>query len=180
METASAATTFGPEQLAARLRTVDQHIRCENSHDLEGVIRTFGNIARYDDEPWDAHYEGIEGVRSFYAQLMKALPDLEIDVKRRHIAQDAVILKVVIRGTHLGTWRGLPATGRKIEFPLCGIYTFNPDGYLAGEKIYYDRGSVLKQIGLFREPQSATGQMAAVLAHPLTIANAYIRKLAGH
>jgi hypothetical protein len=34
---------------------VEQHIRLENEHDLEGVLRTFGDTARYDDEPWGEH-----------------------------------------------------------------------------------------------------------------------------
>ena len=63
---------------------VEQHIRLENEHDLEGVLRTFGDTARYDDEPWGEHYEGRNGVRLFYEQLMKALPDLEIEIQRRH------------------------------------------------------------------------------------------------
>jgi hypothetical protein len=33
---------------------------------------------------------------------MKALPDLEIEVKSRHITDDAVLVEVMIRGTHLG------------------------------------------------------------------------------
>jgi predicted ester cyclase len=57
------------------------------------------------------HHEGITGVRSFYEQIMKALPDLEIQVQRRHVTEDAILLEVVIRGTHLGNWRGLPPTG---------------------------------------------------------------------
>jgi len=34
---------------------VEQHIRLENEHDLEGVLATYGDNARYDDEPWDTH-----------------------------------------------------------------------------------------------------------------------------
>ena len=43
---------------------------------------------------------------------MKALPDLEIQVQGRHVTEDAILVEVVIRGTQLGSWRGLPATGR--------------------------------------------------------------------
>jgi len=70
---------------------------------------------------------------------MNAMPDLEIEVQRRHVTDDAILLEVMIRGTHLGKWRGLPATGRRVEFPLCGVYTFDSENRLAGEKIYYDR-----------------------------------------
>jgi steroid delta-isomerase-like uncharacterized protein len=162
---------------SAWIAIVEQHIRLENEHDLEGVLATFGDTARYDDESWGEHYTGRDGVRLFYEQLMKALPDLEIDVQRRHVADDAVIVEVMIRGTHLGGWRGLPATGRRIEFPLCGIYTFDADDRLAGEKIYYDRGTVLRQLGVFHEPPSLLGQICILATHPITIVRALARKL---
>src|ERR1700722_9741680 len=143
---------------AARIAVVEQPVRLENAHDLEGVLQTFGRTARYDDEAWGEHYEGGDGVRLFYEQLMKALPDLAIEVVRRHVTDDAVLLEVMIRGRHLGEWRGLPATGRRVEIPLCGVYTFDSEDRLAGEKIYYDRGTVLEQLGVFHDPQSVLGQ----------------------
>jgi steroid delta-isomerase-like uncharacterized protein len=177
--TVIAKASLPPSRRAARVALVEQHVRLENAHDLEGVLGTFGETARYDDEPWGDHYEGQDGVRAFYEQLMKALPDLEIDVRHRHVTDESVILEVVIRGTHLGGWRGLSATGRKIEFPLCGIYTFDDNDRLAGEKIYYDRGTVLRQLGVFHEPQSALGRLAILATHPVTIARALARKLLG-
>jgi steroid delta-isomerase-like uncharacterized protein len=165
------------DRQAARIALVEQHIRHENNHDLEGVLATFGNSAQYDDEPWGEHYKGRDGVRQFYEQLMKALPDLEIQVQNQHVAEDAVVVEVVIRGTHLGKWRGLPATARRIEFPLCGIYTFDADDRLAGEKIYYDRGMVLRQLGVFHEPLSLLGQISIFVTHPITIVRALVRKL---
>jgi steroid delta-isomerase-like uncharacterized protein len=165
------------DRQSARIAIVEQHIRFENEHDLESVLRTFGESARYHDEPWGEHYTGRDGVRLFYQQLMTALPDLEIMVQRRHVAEDAILVEVVIRGTHLGGWRGLPATGRQVEFPLCGVYTFDADDYLAGEKIYYDRASVLRQLGVFYEPRSVLGKICIVATHPITIARAFVRKL---
>lgn len=172
-----ASTFTSKSRGSARVAIVEQHIRLENEHDLEGVLRTFGDTARYDDEPWGKHYEGRDGVRVFYEQLMKALPDLEVEVQRRHVADDAILVEVLIRGTHLGGWRGLPATGRRVEFPLCGVYTFDADDRLAGEKIYYDRGTVLRQLGTFHEPQSVLGQISMLATHPTTIARAFARKL---
>jgi steroid delta-isomerase-like uncharacterized protein len=165
------------DKLAARIAIVEQHVRLENAHDLEGVLGTFGDTARYDDESWGEHFNGRDGVRQFYEQLMKALPDLQIEIQRRHVADDAIILEVMIRGTQLGAWRGLPATGRQVEFPLCGIYTFDADNRLAGEKIYYDRGTVLHQLGVFHEPPSVLGQIGILLTHPITIARALARNI---
>ena len=172
-----AIASIPQDKASARIAVVEQHIRLENEHDLEGVLQTFGDAAGYDDEPWSEHFEGRSGVRQFYEQLMKALPDLEIEVQRRHVADDAILVEVLIRGTHLGGWRGLPATGRRVEFPLCGVYTFDANNRLAGEKIYYDRGTVLRQLGVFHEPQSALGQISILATHPTTIARAFARKL---
>ena len=107
------------------------------------------------------------------------MPGLHIDVQRRHPSKAAVILEVMIRGRHLGAWRGLPATGCQLEFPLCGIFTFDDEDRLAGEKIYYDRATVLRQLGMFHEPDSATGRISAVLTHPLTMAKIVGRKIWG-
>src|SRR5437660_8215059 len=108
---------------------------------------------------------------------MKARPIPEIQVQRRDVPVDAILVEGIIRGTHLGAWCGLPATGRRVEVPLCGVYTFDSDDRLAGEKIYYDRGTVLRQLGVFHEPQSVLGQFCIFATHPATIARAFARKL---
>jgi steroid delta-isomerase-like uncharacterized protein len=174
-----ATASIPADRISTRIALVEEHIRLENAHDLEGVLRTFGDAARYDDEAWDEHHHGPDGVRNFYQQLMSAIPDLAIDVQNRHITGEAILVEVVIRGTHLGAWRGLPPTGRSIQFPLCGIYTFDANDRLAGERIYYDRATVLRQLGVFYEPQSAMGQLSTLITHPLTIAKALLRKLSG-
>jgi len=163
------------DRRSARTAIVEQHIRFENAHDLDGVLSTFGANAQYDDEPWEEHYRGQSAVRLFYEQLMGALPDLHIDVLRRHVADEAILVEVLIRGTHLGAWRGLPATGRQVHFPLCGVYTFDSQDRLMGERIYYDRGTVLRQLGVFHEPKTLLGQISILLTHPITLARALAR-----
>jgi steroid delta-isomerase-like uncharacterized protein len=170
-------TNMNTDRMAARLRLVDEHVRLENGHDLEGIMGTFGATARYDDEPWSVHYIGRNQVRTFYKELLQALPGLQIDVLRNHASASAVVLEVIIRGRHLGLWRGLPATGAQIEFPLCGIYTFDNDDRLAGERIYYDRATLLRQLGVFHEPDCAVGRITTLLTHPLTMAQVVGRKI---
>ena len=166
------------ERVRARIAIVEEHVRCENGHDLDAIMATFGADASYEDEPWEDRRSGRDGVRSYYGELLRALPDLAIDIARRHASFESVVLEVAIRGTHLGPWRGLPATGRRVEFPLCGIFTFGEDDRLKGERIYYDRAAVLRQLGLFHEPSRGLGRIATAISHPLTIARAYLRRSA--
>jgi steroid delta-isomerase-like uncharacterized protein len=180
LEASMASAPISQDRKSARIDLVERHVRLENEHNLEGVLGTFGETAKYEDEAWGEYHEGRNGVRNFYSQIMTALPDLQIDVQRRHVTGDAILLEVVIRGTHLGAWRGLPATGRPVEFPLCGVYTFDADDRLAGERIYYDRGTVLRQLGVFHEPESTLGRLAVLFGHPVTIVLALIRFGARH
>jgi steroid delta-isomerase-like uncharacterized protein len=165
------------DRIAARLKLVDEHVRHENEHNLEAIMGTFGATAHYDDEPWDAHYVGRDAVRIFYDGLLRALPGLRIDVQHTHASATAVVLEVVIRGQHLGPWRGLPATGARIGLPLCGIFTFDNDERLAGERIYYDRATLLRQLGVFHEPNRTLGRITTLLMHPLTMAQIAMRRI---
>jgi len=46
-----ASASVPKDRAAARIAIVEKHVRLENAHDLEGVLSTFGDTARYDDEP---------------------------------------------------------------------------------------------------------------------------------
>ena len=156
---------------------MEAHVQQENQHDIAGIMATFGAQARYDDEPWNEHHEGRDAVQAYYQTLLAASADFQIEVRRRHVSEASVILEVIISGTHTGWWRGLPGTGRHLEFPLCGIYSFDPEDKLAGEKIYYDRATVLRQLGLFHEPETWIGKVLTPLSHPLTMGRALGRTL---
>jgi steroid delta-isomerase-like uncharacterized protein len=162
------------EQATARLRLVEEHVRLENRHDLAGIMATFGDDAKYQDAPWGEDHLGRGAVEQYYRSLLTALPDLQIDVRDRLVSQDAVVLEVLISGTQAGPWRGLPATGRRVRFPLCAIYRFTPNGKLASETIYYDRAGVLRQVGLYHEPVGIFGRLITALTHPLTLLRAYL------
>jgi hypothetical protein len=81
--------------------------------------------------------------------------------------------------TSLGWWRGLPPTGRHVRFPLCGVFSFDAEDRLAGERIYYDRATVLRQLGVFYEPHRIPGRIVTVLIHPLTMARTIGRMVLG-
>lgn len=161
----------------ARIKRVEEHIRCENVHDIDALMKTFSAEPYYEDEPWDDHRVGRDAVRNYYEQLFRAAPDLSIEVRRWHVADDAIILECQIGGTHQGPWRGLPPTGRKVSFPLCAVYAFAEGAELAGERIYYDRATVLEQLGVLRDPASPLGRAATMLTHPITVGRALLRRV---
>jgi hypothetical protein len=45
----------------------------KNEHNLDGIMGTFGQTARYGDEPWGAHYTGRQEVRAFWLCVMRRM-----------------------------------------------------------------------------------------------------------
>lgn len=162
---------------AVRLALVREHVAYENSHDLDGIMGTFGDGAQYHDEPAGEHHDGRHAVQTYYGTLLQSVPDLFVDVQREHVTEDGIVLEVVIRGTHCGTWRGLPATNRTIAIPLCGVFTFDENNRLSAERIYYDRATVLRQLGVFHEPETPLGKALTALSHPVTMARIAMQRL---
>jgi len=58
-------TTTLTNVIAARLQIVEEHLRCENEHDLPGIMATFGADAKYDDESWGEHHLCRDGVEAY-------------------------------------------------------------------------------------------------------------------
>jgi steroid delta-isomerase-like uncharacterized protein len=143
-------TGLSPERRAARLRLVEEHVLAENDHDVDATMRTFGEAASFqlNAEP----LPGRAAVTAFYAELMQAFPDLQIEVKRRHTSDEAVVLEVVIRGTQRAEFRGIPSTGRTAEFPLCAVFDFDEHDRLREETVYFDSALMLTQLGVLPQP----------------------------
>jgi steroid delta-isomerase-like uncharacterized protein len=140
------------DRLAARLELVERHIRAENEHDLDAIMRTFGEAPSFILN--QELHDGRDSVRRLYQGLLEGFPDIRVEIERRHVADDAVILELVLRGTHTGPWRGFAPTGRPIELPLCAVFPFDQRDKLAGEKVYLDSALMLRQLGLQPRPEA--------------------------
>jgi predicted ester cyclase len=57
-------------------------------------------------------------------------------------------MEVVVHGTHTGAWKGIEPTGRRVEFPVCVVFTFDDTDRLEAETVYNDRMTVLAQLGV--------------------------------
>ena len=142
------ARQLSDARIAARLAAVDEHARAENAHELDTLVATFGDRPYWDDLGSQERHQGREGVRTYYAELFAGFPDFGFDVVRRHVGAEAVVLEVLVRGTHTGTWKGIAATGRRVEFPVCAVFTFDETDRIEAEIVYFDRMTVLAQLGV--------------------------------
>jgi steroid delta-isomerase-like uncharacterized protein len=128
---------------------VNEHIAAENRHDIEATIATF-HSARYEVNGEES--DGEEAVRDLLQELMAGFPDFQVEVGKFHHADDAVIGEGRITGTHGGEFAGVPATGRRVDYPAVAIFEFEEDRLLC-EKVYFDGATILTQIGVLPEPE---------------------------
>jgi steroid delta-isomerase-like uncharacterized protein len=153
--------------------TVLEHMEAENAHDFDRCIAAFSH-PRYEivatGEVWDGH----SGVNTLLNENKQGFSDFHFNPERVHHAEDAVIVEGRFTGTHDGSWRGLPATGRKVDFPLIIVFVFEDDRMVC-ERTYFNIGTALTQLGVARDPNSTSGKIATVLNHPLAIGRALVR-----
>jgi steroid delta-isomerase-like uncharacterized protein len=129
------------------LKAVSDVLQFWNTHDVEGIL-TF-----YDDEiVWvnmglEESYEGKQAVRDFLNRLMSAIPDLVFTVTHKIARGDNVSEQWNIKGTHLGTFLGIPPTGRPIVIEALSMVRLR-DGKFLRDEFYWDTRKVMNQMGL--------------------------------
>ena len=130
----------------ARERTIRSHMEAECTHDIAATLATFAE-ANYDVVPLGAPSNGSAAVEDLLGALFDAFPDFSADALAIHHADDIVFVDTIMRGTHRGTWAGVPASARPIEI-RCGCVFHFEDDRLVKETVYFDHATLLAQIGV--------------------------------
>jgi steroid delta-isomerase-like uncharacterized protein len=138
------------DMLDARTKLVEEHMRAENAHDITATMATLGRQPRYVLN--GVILDGHEAIRSAYEGIGlgddAAFVQFKVDVTALHASGEAVILEGMMSGAHVAEWQGVPATGRSFTIPVCAVFTFDAEEKLAGERIYFDSGLLLRQLGV--------------------------------
>jgi steroid delta-isomerase-like uncharacterized protein len=166
------------EQLRrTREAIVREHLDSENRHQYDATLGTFHH-PRYELIGTGEVYDGEEEVRRYFEESRRAFPDQRNELLALHHADDAVLVEAVVRGTHLGPRRGLPPTGRSYELPILSSFMFERD-WLVCERVYFDAGTVLRQLGVARDPLGLAGRVRTTVGHPLRIGRGLVRQVTG-
>jgi steroid delta-isomerase-like uncharacterized protein len=160
-----------------REEIVREHMDSENRHEFDATLDTFAH-PRYELIATGEVYDGTDEVQGYYDQTRRAFPDQRNELLALHHADDAVLVEAVVRGTHKGPLRSLPPTGREFELPILAIFEFEGNK-LVCERVYFDQTTVLRQLGIARDPLSLTGRVQTLVTHPLTIGRGIVRQVTG-
>jgi steroid delta-isomerase-like uncharacterized protein len=157
-----------------REQIVLEHMDSENRHEFDVTMGTFHH-PRYELIATGDVYDGEQAVDAYFEETRRAFPDQRNERIALHHSDDAVVVEFWLRGTQDGPFRGLPPTGRRFECRMTALFLFEEDR-LVCERVYFDAGTILRQLGIAHDPLSLKGRIATILNHPVTVGRALARR----
>ena len=124
-----------------------RHLAAENAHKLEETLATLTEDCVFEDVALQKVFHGRAGAAEYYRMWWSAFRiQVEVGKGTRHwITDDLFVSETSYAGTHVGEFLGIAPTNRPIQFRFVVFVTFR-DGLFAGERFYYDLGTLLRQI----------------------------------
>jgi steroid delta-isomerase-like uncharacterized protein len=129
------------------LRSVTDVLQYWNRQDLEGVLAYYDESITWLNIAMEETYRGKAEVRQFLRKLFAAFPDLNFEVTYKIARGDNVAEQWFIRGTHLGTFMGIPPTRRRVEIPGMSMAELR-EGKFVSDHFYFDALGVLRDMAL--------------------------------
>ena len=136
---------------AARLTGVRNLLEAQGRHDLPAILASFGSQPTLEFAGGPRHI-GAERVGQIYGDLLRAFPDLTIEVLAEHVADRSIVVEMVLQGTHRQQWLGMAPRGRPLSLPVCNVFLFDKRDQISALRIYLDRNLAIVQLtsGLLR------------------------------
>jgi predicted ester cyclase len=159
----------------AREAVVLEHIESENQHDFPATVGTFSR-PRYEVTPTGEVHDGAGAVLRFLLESHDAFPNFVLTIEKMHVADDAIIVETRFKGRHTGVWKGLPPTGREVDYLMCNVFEFDGPN-LVCERLSFDSLTILQQLGVARDPTTWAGRVEIALSHPLLLSLAWLRSI---
>jgi len=92
---------------------------------------------------------GPEIIKRHIAEWLTGFPDMRFAIEQVVAEGDRVMMQCVGRGTHLGSWLGIPATGKVITIQTFIIQRI-ADGHIEEDWVLTDFLGVFQQFGIVR------------------------------
>ncbi len=96
---------------------------------------------------------GIEAVKDYYNNFLDGFSDIEFTMKNVFGQNDNLVKHWNFKGTHTGTFFGIPATGRTVDLDGTTIIKMK-NGKIAQEQDFFDNMAFMSQLGLVSDPNN--------------------------
>jgi steroid delta-isomerase-like uncharacterized protein len=121
-----------------------------NSGDAEVIAKTIDEIVEPDvliRTPLPIEATGAEALKQVWATLLRAFPDLHVEVEDLIAEGDKVVIRNTVTGTNQGEYMGRPPTGRSVTYNEIFIFRF-ADGRVAETWGVVDVLAQMRQLGM--------------------------------
>ena len=130
-----------------RLAVLLEHIKAESTHDMKSLLDGMTSDCFNDVACVPKLFVGPKKVAERYRKHWAGFPDFQVRVKR-FLAADhkCIVTENEWSGTHRGTYLGLRPSGKRVRVRALVVWHFKGNK-LWGETVFFDLGSIQKQIG---------------------------------
>ena len=123
-----------------------------NKRDFDGVIQYAVENLQYTDHGLLVTMNTREELKQWAAGWAEAFSDGRITDPQYIDAGDVVIAQFTAEGTNDGPLHALKPTGRHVSLTFCEVCRFNEQGQIVSGDCYYDRFTLLIQLGHIQPP----------------------------
>jgi steroid delta-isomerase-like uncharacterized protein len=135
------------------IQLAEQQIAALNARDLEQYLSRIDDSYVGESELAPGPIRGREGVRQNIEMILKAFPDLRIEIEQTIASGDHVVARVRATGTHKGNFRGIAPTNKSIVLHGCNVVEVR-NGKAVRGRMYGDNASLFQQLGVLSLPQA--------------------------
>jgi predicted ester cyclase len=116
-----------------------RHSIAEDQRDLPGLISTLTEDCVYEIPPSGHRWEGHDGARRFYTELLAAFPDIHFELTDIVIGPQGVFEAARVSGTHRSEWLGAAPSGEKLSWRVVIFFPWDRERRLfTGERVFTD------------------------------------------
>lgn len=146
MSTVTDATTLAQ-------RFADRMVAALEAHDIDAIVALYAENGTQIHPFADGIVVGLEAIREGDGALVRAFPDVEVDVRSTAAVGQTVIIEATLRMTHAGPLdledgTSVPPSGRRVELPLVWVCDIDADEQIVQERSYLDSAAFFRQLGL--------------------------------
>lgn len=147
--------TNGPGQARPTdsMQALEAQIQAVNAHDGPAFASFYADEAVVVDPQYAEPLRGRAAIEQDVVVFLTAFPDLEFSLINTLVGDRLIAGEGKIAGTNNGPIQvpgaeEIPATGRRLEFPIAFFSRLNESGKIVEERRYYDIASQHEQLGL--------------------------------
>jgi steroid delta-isomerase-like uncharacterized protein len=137
-----AIQTPAPRQRAA----LQAWIRAYNAHDAAGFAALYAQEAHCRVSSQES--TGRAAIEVRMRDFWLSFPDASVGAQRVLETNDTTIVQYALTGTLRGALAGHAATGQTLALEVASVLTWDPAGQVLEEHVYFDKLTLLEQVGL--------------------------------